>query len=119
MGGIIGSLGVGGLKIQGVILDVALLLKKFQMFWVSNWGATPILIENEVVSSAMGGIIGRLGVGGLKTQGVVLDVALLLKTLKGFWVSSWGATPIFIENEVVSSAMGGITGRLGVGGLKT
>ena len=33
-------------------------------------------------------------------------------------VSSWGAKPIFIENEVVSSEIDGITERLGVEGLK-
>jgi len=47
-----------------------------------------------------------------------LGVALLFIQFTGFGVSSWGAKPLFIENEVVSSAMDGITDKLGVGGLK-
>ena len=47
-----------------------------------------------------------------------MDVARLFIKLTGFGVSSWGAKPLFIENEDVSSAMDGITDRLGVGGLK-
>jgi hypothetical protein len=35
------------------------------------------------------------------------------------WGWVWGAKPFFIENEVVFSAMDGITERLGAGGLKT
>jgi hypothetical protein len=35
------------------------------------------------------------------------------------WGWVWGAKPVFIENEVVFSAMDGITERLGAGGLKT
>ena len=46
-------------------------------FGVSSWGAKPLFIENEVVSSEMDGITERLWVEGLKISGLVLDVALL------------------------------------------
>ena len=47
-----------------------------------------------------------------------MDVALLFMELTGFGVSSWGAKPFFIENEVISPAMDdGIIERLGGGVL--
>ena len=48
-----------------------------------------------------------------------MDVALLTMKLAGFGVPSWGTKPFFFEHAVVSSAMDGITARLGVGGLNT
>ena len=64
--GIIGRLGFGRLKNWGLILYFVLLGIYFTGFGVSNWGAKSFSIENEIVFSAMGDIIGRLGVGGLK-----------------------------------------------------
>ena len=44
---------------------------------VSSWGARAFFIENEAEPSAMDCIFGRLGVGGLETDALVLDAALL------------------------------------------
>ena len=40
-------------------------------------GHQPLFNQNKIVSSAMDGIAGRLGAGGLSTWGLVLDVAWL------------------------------------------
>ena len=43
---------------------------------------------------------------------------VLLSAIISCSISSWGAKPLSIENEIVSSEMDGITDKLGVGGLK-